>query len=173
MSNFSCIRKFPYPYKCALAICSDIDAIISVERFLELQKFLCTDKETTAGKGISLEIGNSFLFFRNSDHPGISYFNGLSKVETDFAPVCRELIKSGFIDVLHTYGDFNLGGFNRDYAETSIEELICNNLKLKTWVNHGNKLNSQNVGGLPEFIGDSPGTKSYHLDLLKKYGMKY
>ena len=167
------IRKFPYPYKCALALCSDVDTTPSTRRFVELQKFLCTDKETSAGNGLSLEIGNSFWFFRNSKHPGISYFNDLTTEETDFAPVCRELIKSGFIDVLHTYGDFNKGGFSRKYAKIAIDELVKRDLEVKTWVNHGNTLNSQNIGGLKEYFGAKPKNDLYHLDLLKEYGIKY
>lgn len=167
------LRKFPFPFKCALAICSDVDATQSTERYLELQKFLCTDRETPSGKGVSLEIGNSFWFFRNSDHPGISYFKGLTSVETDFAPYCRELIKSGYIDVLHTYGDFNNGGFQRKYAELSVNEILKENLDIKTWVNHGNKLNSQNIGGLYHFYGDKTKSDAYHTDLLQQTGIKY
>ena len=167
------LRKFPYPYRCAIAICSDIDATETTKRFVELQKFLCTDKQTSVGKGISLEIGSSFWFFRNSDHSGISYFDGLSSTETDFAPVCRKLIKAGFIDVLHTYGDFNRGGFNKKYAELSINELIKQNLEIKTWVNHGNDLNAQNIGKLSAYCGADSTSEHYHLDLLTKYGVKY
>lgn len=173
MNKSKILRKFPYPFKCALAICSDIDATTSVERFVELQKFLCTDEQTSVGAGISLEIGNSFWFFRNSDHLGISYFSGLSSTETDFAPVCRKLIKAGFIDVLHTYGDFNSGGFNRKYADLSINELIKQNLKIKTWVNHGNDLNAQNIGKLSAYCGADLTSEHYHLELLTKYGIKY
>lgn len=167
------LRKFPFPFQCALAICSDIDATQSLGRYLELQKFLCTDKATSSGKGVSLEIGNSFWFFRNSGHPGISYFDNLSTDETDFAPYCRLLINSGYIDVLHTYGDFNNGGFHRKYAELAVNEIHKNNLTIRTWVNHGNKLNSQNIGGLHHFHGDSRNTDSYHTDLLQQTGIKY
>lgn len=167
------LRKFPFPFQCALAICSDVDATESLGRYLELQKFLCTDEETSSGKGLSLDIGNSFWFFRNSDHPGISYFKGLTSVETDFAPYCCELIKSGYIDVLHTYGDFNNGGFQRKYAELSVNEMLKQNLDIKTWVNHGNKLNSQNIGNLYHFYGDKKTSEYYHMDLLRQTGIKY
>ena len=36
------LRKFPYPYKAALSICSDIDGTSTVEEFLEIQEFLNT-----------------------------------------------------------------------------------------------------------------------------------
>ena len=173
MKNPVSLRKFPYPFKCALAICSDVDATPSVEKFVELQKFLCTDENTSSGIGVSLEIGNSFWFFRNSDHDGISYFDQLTKEETAFAPICRELIRSGHTDVLHTYGDFSNGGFSRKYAEQAIDELVKRDLKVKTWVNHGNNLNSQNIGGIKEYLGAKPKNDSYHLDLLKEYGIKY
>ncbi len=173
MENKISLRKFPFPFQCALAICSDLDATPSLDRYLELQKFLCSNRETSSGKGVSLEIGNSFWFFRNSDHPGISYFKGLTSVETDFAPYCRELIKSGYIDVLHTYGDFNSGGFKRKYAEISVNEMLKQNLDIKTWVNHGNKLNWQNIGKLDHFYGDKKSSEYYHMDLLRQTGIKY
>jgi hypothetical protein len=173
MKNLICIRKFPFPYRCAVAICSDVDATSSTKKYIELQKFLCTDKSTSCGNGLLLEIGNSFWFFRNSDYYGLSYFDGLTKNETDFAPVCRELIKTGFVDVLHTFGDFNIGGFERKFAEFSIEEMIKHNLNIKTWVNHGNLLNTQNIGSLTDYKGADPTNKSYHLDLSIKFGIKY
>lgn len=167
------LRKYPYPFRCAIAICSDVDATPSLERFLELQKFLCTSEQTSSGQGLSLEIGNSFWFFRNSDHPGISYFDRLSTRQTEFAPFCRALIRSGLLDVLHSYGDFNNGGFLRKYAELSINELLKENLNVKTWVNHGNNFNSQNIGSLPYYYGAKKASEYYHIDLLKQIGLKY
>ena len=57
------IRKFPYPFKAALAICSDIDETQTIEEFLEIQRFLCSEDSTRLGEGLGLEIGNSFYFY--------------------------------------------------------------------------------------------------------------
>ena len=34
------LRRFPYPYKAAMAICSDIDETKTTEEFLEIQPIL-------------------------------------------------------------------------------------------------------------------------------------
>ena len=39
------IRKFPYPYKCALSISSDIDNASSFEFFIQFMDFLNSEKE--------------------------------------------------------------------------------------------------------------------------------
>ena len=84
------LRKFPYPYKAGLAICSDIDNTETLEELREIQKFLNTGVVTKMGEGVGLEVGNSFLFW---EPPGeaISYF--LSDEET--RRTIREFIKSG------------------------------------------------------------------------------
>ena len=37
------LRRFPYPYKAGLAICSDIDGTTTLDRFLGIQEFLKHD----------------------------------------------------------------------------------------------------------------------------------
>jgi hypothetical protein len=166
-------RKFPYPFKCALALCSDLDGTATIDKYLELQKYLCTESDTSAGRGLGLETGNSFWFFRNTDNPGISYFNNLSVKQTNFAAIARELIRAGYIDVLHTYGDFENGGFERKFAEESVNEIAKESLKLKTWVNHGGLNNSQNIGAIKGYKGDMSGSNSYHMDLIKQTNIRY
>ena len=57
------VRKFPYPYKCAFSISSDIDNATSLEYFVHFMDFLNTDIQTIYGPGLDLEVGNSFWFF--------------------------------------------------------------------------------------------------------------
>ena len=172
MNNIK-LRKFPFPYKCGLSICSDLDGCEDISKYIEIQKFLCTNSATKIGEGIDLEVGNSFWFFRNSAKPGISYFQNLSKKETYYTPILRELIEAGIIDVIHTYGDFNNGGFERKYAEIALDEIKKKNLVINTWVNHGNRLNVQNIGNLKWFNGDNKKSSYYHMDLVKEIGIKY
>lgn len=172
MNNIK-LRKFPFPYKCGLSICSDLDGCEDISKYIEIQKFLCTNSATKIGEGIDLEVGNSFWFFRNSAKSGISYFQNLSKKETYYTPILRELIEAGIIDVIHTYGDFNNGGFERKYAEIALDEIKKKNLVINTWVNHGNRLNVQNIGNLKWFNGDNKKSSYYHMDLVKEIGIKY
>ena len=57
------LRKFPFPYRCALAISSDIDNASSLKNFVQFMEFLNTKRQTKYGPGLDLEIGNSFWFF--------------------------------------------------------------------------------------------------------------
>ena len=72
------IRKFPYPYKCALSISSDIDNASSSQFFVQFMDFLNSQIQTIYGPGLGLEVGNSFWFFNGSKSPQLSYFNGLT-----------------------------------------------------------------------------------------------
>ena len=86
------LRKFPYPYKAALAICSDIDNTETLEEFLEIQKFLNTNTMTSLGRGLGLEIGNSFLMYA-PDTCCISFFDE----DTKTAEVITKLVKNTYL----------------------------------------------------------------------------
>ena len=83
------IRKFPYPYKCALSISSDIDNASSLKFFVQFMDFLNSEKQTIYGPGLELEVGNSFWFFNGSKSAQLSYFEGLTDKETTLAPIIR------------------------------------------------------------------------------------
>ena len=51
------IRKFPYPYKCAFSISSDIDNASSLEFFVQFMDFLNSERQTIYGSGLGLEVG--------------------------------------------------------------------------------------------------------------------
>ena len=178
--NFISLRKFPYPYKAGFSICSDIDGT-TFEDFVTIHSFLNSKKDTPLGQGLGLELSDSFWFYshRNTPDHAFCYFNEDNKTPSKYAPVIREFIRSGHIDTLHSYGNFSrFGGFSRKLAERCLEELDKTNLKLETWVNHGDKHNSQNIGFAPYHLGDKPvqstsSTCDYHTDLLVKAGFTY
>jgi len=167
------LRKLPYPYRAALAICSDIDNTASSEIFLELMKFLNTEQMTRLGKGLGLEIGSSCWLYNGTSFPQLTYFEGLSDKPSAFAARCRELWRSGHIDTLHTYGDFDEGGFKREYAEKGLAELGRHGARLPVWVDHGNWNNLQNLGRFDFQFGADPAQEAYHFDLLQAYGVRY
>ena len=167
------LRKFPYPYRAMFAICSDVDHAVSLPAYLEFMKYLNTDQQTCYGTGLGLEISNSFWFFNAEDQQQLSYFLGTSTKESDFAPICREFWASGHLDTLHSYGNFNLGGFERLFAERALDELDKHSALVPVWVNHGNDLNHQKIGNYPSFRGARPGEKAYHFDLLKDHGTRF
>lgn len=158
------LRKFPYPYRAAITICSDIDNTETLDEFLEIQKFLNTKEMTSMGEGVGLEIGNSFLFYEPPD--SISYFNGGAEV----ARTIRSFIQSGYIDVMHSYG--KKSDFTREDAIRSLAELKKNNCKIDVWVDHDKSIS--NLGDDVTFgLGDHPDSKAYHADLTIRYGIRF
>jgi hypothetical protein len=159
------IRKFPFPFKAAVAICSDIDMTGTMEEFVEIQRFLNTKEMTIMGQGVGLQIGNSFLMYEDPKHT-ISYFNSGSDVAAEIG----KYIKSGAIDVMHSFG--RKKEFSRDHAIQAIAELENNNLKVDVWVDHATA--SNNMGDDVTFgTGDHPDSDTYHADLTIRYGIKY
>ncbi len=167
------IRKFPYPYKCALAISSDIDNASSVESFVQFMDFLNSEKQTMYGSGLGLEVGNSFWFFNGSNSPQLSYFEGTTEKETAFAPIIRSYLESRHIDTLHSWGNFDNGGFERSYAEIGVRVLKKYNFNIPVWINHGINLNHQKIGDYPNMYGDDPTHPCYHTDLLSECGFEF
>ena len=159
------LRKFPYPFKAAMAINSDIDNTETVEEFIEIQKFLNTRKMTSMGEGIGLEIGNSFFFYEPPTG-AISYFFGGPEVAKAIVP----LIRAGYIDTIHSFG--KKLDFSRKDAIDALRELNNNNCKVDIWVDHSRT--SDNFGDdVTMGFGDHPGLKEYHSDLMIAYGIKF
>lgn len=161
------LRAFPYPYRAALAVCSDIDLTKTVDEFLEIQRFLNTKQQTSMGEGVGLEIGNSFYFY--DDDGEVSYFTHEPRVQ----PVIINLIRAGYLDCLHSYGD---RANSREQIERALDVLYENDCKVDVWVNHyGSRSNiSQKFEYFfGECAGDKPSADVYHTDLTLKYGIRF
>jgi len=161
------LRRFPYPYKAAMAICSDIDETKTTEEFLEIQRFLNTKNATSMGEGIGLEIGNSFYFYDKGDE--FSYFGD----DESARRVIIDLIRAGYIDCLHSYGD---GATNRDEILRALDVLHRNNCKLDVWGNHHGA--PSNFSRKFEYMfgecrGDDPSSNVYHADVTLDYGIRF
>ena len=157
------VRPIPYPYRAMLAICSDLDEMPDRHVYWQIMRFLNTMEETAMGQGVGLEVGNSIYF---DMPPGqFAYWN------TDDAgrEMVRTLIRSGYIDCLHSYGDL---ATKRKDAARALDELDRHNCKLEVWVDHGTAVT--NFG--PDIMqghGDEIGHEAYHADLTIGYGIKY
>ena len=159
------LRKFPYPYLAAIAISSDIDNTKTLEEFLEIQKFLNTNDMTSMGRGIGLEIGNSFFFYEPPDQ-AISYFESEPLVRQTII----KFIEAGYIDVMHSYGKSK--HFNRNDAIRGLKELSNKNLKVEVWIDHTRSID--NLGNYRTFgKGDHSESTAYHADLTIAYGIKF
>ena len=165
-----------------VAICSDIDGT-RVDTFRETHRFLNTTAATAAGPGVGLDIADSAWFYQ-PPHDGkignqIAYFTDLSW--NSAAPWAGELVeymRCGWIDTLHTYGNFSTAGEVteppvREHAVRALEVLERSGIKLRVWVNHGDRHNRQNIGNDGSMRGDRPDAVEYHTDLLRAYGTEY
>jgi len=171
------IRKYPYPYKCALTICNDIDDC-DLNTFLQIHLFLNSTKDTKYGKGLGLDIGDSFWLYSNFPKD-MAYFRGLSNTCSSTSEIIADFIREGYIDCLHSYGNM----FMKNITREKWRKLIMGGLNrlrnkgsfVNTWINHG--INS--IGGNlyarnhPNFCGDDPNCVFYHTDILKNYGIRY
>jgi len=172
------LQKLPHPFKAALSICSDIDGT-SFDTFVELHRFLNTRQQTSLGQGLALPIGNSFWMY---DHPenddtAFSYFSSDNKSPSKNAPMIRDFIQSGILDVLHTYGNYSSKHlFSRELAVRAIDELERLNCHVRVWTNHGGEFNPQKIGRRSGGTGDvnhSNQNPVYHSDLLHAYGIRF
>ena len=178
------IRRYPYPFRAMLAICSDIDQA-RIDAFREIHRFLNTDADTSLGKGLGLDIANSLWVYKgkpssNVFRDNLGYFDGYSwDSPSVYGNEILEYARQGWIDTIHTYGNFNAMPdvevrFTREHAERALELLEANGIRLRVWVNHGNPRNNyQNIGIYPTMHGDHPDAPEYHADLLKCYGTEF
>ena len=162
------LRAFPYPYRAALTICSDIDDTRDVGEFLEIQRFLNTKQTTSMGEGVGLEIGNSFYFYPNRNE--FSYFGP----EESARRCLVDLMHAGYVDCLHSYG---YGPITRDQVLRALEELDKNDCHLDVWVNHSGASGNfcrkfqRNFGGPCD--GDDPACLAYHADVTLLHGFRF
>lgn len=161
------LRQFPYPYRAALAICSDIDETETAEELLEIHRFLNTTQPTSMGNGVGLEIGNSVYFY--DDKREVSYFTHGERTRS----LIVDLIQAGYIDCLHSYGD---AAFSRDQIVRALDVLYGLDCKLDVWTNHYGA--PSNLSHKFEYFfgacrGDIPGAEVYHADITLEYGIRF
>jgi hypothetical protein len=157
------IRKVPYPYKAILAICSDLDETPDKNVYFEIMRFMNTEDETSMGRGVGLEIGNTLYF--NMPEDQFAYWN----TDEEGRRFVRELIHSGHIDCIHSFGDL---AKTRENAEINIRELVKHNCNIKVWVDHAQAIS--NIGSdIMEGAGADVSHQVYHSDLLHSYGVRY
>ncbi len=147
----------------SLAICSDLDETPDAATYFELIRFLNTTEETTMGPGVGLEVGNTIYFDMAPGH--FSYWNA-SEAERE---KIRSLIRSGYIDCLHSYGDLATA---RAHAGRALDELVKHDCWIPVWVDHA--VAPTNFGAdIMQGHGDEQGHPAYHADLSMSYGIRH
>lgn len=153
----------PPPYKAMLAICSDLDETPDRQTYWEIARFLNTRQDTSMGAGVGLEVGNTIYFDMPKEQ--FSYWN------TDDAgrSMVHDLIRSGHIDCLHSYGDH---ATTRGHAGRALDALAKHDCRLETWIDHAQAVT--NFGSdIMVGSGDVPGHDAYHADLTVGHGVQY
>jgi hypothetical protein len=162
-ANSIALRRIPYPYRAILAICSDLDDTPDRALYWETARFLNSTESTRHGQGLGLEVGNSIYF---DMPPGqFSYWN------TDDAgrAMVRDLIRSGHIDCLHSFGDL---ARTRRHAGRALDELSRHGCEISVWTDHA--VAPSNFGtDIMRGHGDVPGDPAYHADLTLDFGVRY
>ncbi len=157
------LRRFPYPYRAMLAICSDLDETPDRQVYLEIMRFLNTTETTAMGPGVGLEVGNTIYFDMPPDQ--FAYWT------TDDAgrAMIHDLIRSGHIDCLHSFGDH---ATTREQAGRALDELSRYDCRLEVWVDHA--VAPSNFGAdIMCGYGDVRGHEVYHADLTCGFGVQY
>jgi len=158
------LRKFPYPYEAALSICSDIDDTDTAEKFLLIQEFLNTRRQTRLGKGLGLEIGNSFFVYSDS-----GLFSFLSSTTEDRRTI-TEFITAGLVDCMHSYGERR--AFKKSDAVNALEMLRRDGCFVTVWIDHRKEIS--NLGThRTKGRGDEPNSEYYHTPHTLGYGIKF
>src|SRR6266511_4137657 len=172
------LRKFPYPFKAMLAVSTDID-FTTPRIFRQTHRFMNTTEDTPMGTGVGLDIANSCWFYNPPERDELRYFQDLTwETETDEAEELASYLRCGWIDTMHTYGNFTgalygRGGFEREHAVVALRLLEELGVELRVWVNHGGAGNIQNFGRADYMEGDRPDSPAYHTDLLLEYGVQF
>ena len=172
MSAIVSLRRLPYPFRAMLAIANDVDEAAWAD-FLLLHTFLNTDRPTPLGRGLSLEIGDSFFFYATSSsekRPTFSYFDGTDPQRPGrWAAEMDALIDAGYLDCLHSWGDFSrTGGFTRALAARACD--VLRRRPVTVWINHGDQRNEQMAGRRG---WDDPAAPHGHADLAIAAGLRY
>lgn len=165
------LRPFPHPYRAAVAISNDCE-------FMGWSDFLALYRILNGPEELGLEVGTSLFFYVTNAlcHSSFGYFEDLGNTPSPHAPQIRELVRAGYIDTVHAYGDFDDGTFVRGHAERVVAECERHGMRFPVWTNHGSDQNFQNLGhhGLTGHQqGDDPASPFYHLDLLRQIGATY
>jgi hypothetical protein len=165
------VRPFPFPYRAAVAISNDCE-------FMSWSDYLAMYRYLNHPEGLGLEVATSLFFFVTNAtcHSSFGYFEDLGGAPATQAPVIREMVRAGYIDTIHAYGDFDAGGFNRAHAQAVAEECLRHDLRFPFWTNHGSDQNVQNLGHEALRVyqeGDDPASPHYHLDLLRQTGVEF
>ncbi len=168
------LLKYPHPYKSALAISNDTD-YMNAGGFEDWHAFVNGAGETPYGKGLGLEVGDSFRVWSKAGE--FALFHGASKegggAKSPEYERIRELAAAGWLDTLNGFGSRE-GGVDRPAVEDALGGLAAEGIRPAVFVG-GPGSRASNPGGVwgAADCGDDPKSAAYCLDLLRAAGFDY
>jgi hypothetical protein len=177
------LRRYPYPYRCAMAISNDTDGM-TFAAFKDWHDFVNGTKTTSYGKGLSLEVGDSYWVwaYGSNSNSNFSLYHGMPYEQNLEPSPENELISNlgqiGWLDTLHGFGQWTeQWSLNRERILFALDKIQELGIKSAVYVNHsGNGYTAAHSIGGPwgsYQMGDVPEHPAYCLDLLKQFGFKY
>lgn len=171
------VRKYPFPYRAALAISNDTDEM-DWHDFEDWHSYVNGTENTSYGQGLGLEVGDSFWIWSENRNFSLRHSSPKSKSEQpspEFERI-KELVDLGILDTLHSFGDWN-PNYQLTPSEIHAGLEILDQLGKcpPVYTNHGNGLRLHNLGGAWSTYqqGDNPNSDFYNLPLLLKHGFKF
>jgi hypothetical protein len=166
------LRPFPHPFRAALALCSDVDGC-TPEVFRAVHRYL-----NDPARGLGLPVADSF--FPRGREPGqLAFYLPDGLTPGPHAGLILAALKTGLIDALHSWGDFNGAPPDpralRALAEDLTRRLTAAGLKVPVWINHGDAHNYQNLSARLQdgYQGDDPASPWYTVDLARRLGVRF
>jgi SAM-dependent methyltransferase len=172
------LLKYPHPFKAAVAISNDTDGL-TWGAYEELHQFINSDEEGPMGTGLGLEVGNSFWIWSDKGEFSLHHAGpwDSSAPESPESHRIRDLVECGWLDTLHSFGDWRKGYYlDRSAIKRGFEILDKLPNIPEVFVNHGGgDLRTHNIGGpWPSYqAGDDPKSSQYILDQLLDRGIKF
>jgi hypothetical protein len=171
------LRRYPFPYRCAVAINNDTDCFI-FSAFDALHRFVDGRHETPLGKGLGLEVADSFWIWSTTGEVSLYHAAPWADAAPPSAEHERlvELARAGWLDTLHGFGSWDESWeLDRDRIARALDYLDNRGIKLKVYVGHGGYNMTHNFGGPWGYYqhADDRSHPSYCLDLLRAYGFRY
>lgn len=174
-------RKFPYPYKAAWTISSDIDNYNQTELFAIMDFFNTNEtiyeNDVLVGTGLGLDISQNF--WMGAAQPSqLGYYAEFNTTPNDIAPYLLEYMQSGHMDAIHTWSNSQTNSTTNGWLKSVISFLRSNNINITTYIDHSSKLDnigSSAISGGAEYFGDNSTNLTYYHtnETIDNYSVRY
>ncbi len=152
------LRKYPFPYVAALAICSDPDSTRNMEDYVRFHDWL-EEMPTASGRGLHISDG---LFLKSRSL--VSFLDESLQLDARVA----DMVRAGRVDTIHSFAELDEEESGAPALTQALDALSAQGIKVDIWSNHSRSRFSMFTGE-----GDAPGSRYYHASQLAKFGIRF